>query len=128
MAQGFFTVERWTRTVSVDGSTIESWVPVRNYDGTRTLSEAIYSVTEGQDTGLFRVVQTQRTIAVERSSSGKMMVHRYHVLSSAGLDQLVSVYGVEHAADIPSQMAKAEPATSVEVPAKTGKRGRPRKS
>ena len=126
MAQGFFTVERWTRTMAADGSTVGSWVPLRNYDGTRTLSEAIYSVTEGQDTGLFRVVQTQRTIAVERSPSGKMMVHRYHVLSAAGLDQLVSVYGVEHAIEEPEEVAPA--AAIIEVPAKTGKRGRPRKS
>jgi hypothetical protein len=128
MAQGFFTVERWTRTTASDGTTVESWVPIRNYDGTRTLSEAIYSVTEGTDIGLFRIVQTQRTIAVERTPSGKMLVHRYHVLSAAGLDQLVRVYGVEHAADVANETAKTEPAAPAEVPAKTGKRGRPRKS
>ncbi|MDB6029344.1 MAG: hypothetical protein JWM68_5567 [Verrucomicrobiales bacterium] len=62
MPRGFFTVEEWKRPPKGKES---QWIPILHLDSYQSLNKAIDALEKKARTGLFRVVQTQRTIWAE---------------------------------------------------------------
>jgi hypothetical protein len=85
---GFFTVEQWGPARA--GAKSE-WVPVLHLDAGQSLTKAIETLEKRGQPGLFRVIQTQRTIWAELEG-GKLRLRRRHVASHGDLARLAEAF------------------------------------
>jgi len=82
MPRGYFTIEEWKPP---------RWVPVLHLDASQTATKAIAALQKCGQTGLFRVVQTQRILWGEMED-GKLRLHGSHTSSPENLAALVELY------------------------------------
>ncbi|HUB24753.1 MAG TPA: hypothetical protein VL992_04935 [Tepidisphaeraceae bacterium] len=74
MPYGFFTIEQWT--TKRGGK--HQWTVVEHLDAGHKLSNAIHRIEQLGKPGLYRVIQTQRTVWAEMEN-GCLRVRRWHV-------------------------------------------------
>jgi hypothetical protein len=83
-ATWFFTVEQWKRPQ--DGAR-SRWLAILHLDSCQSLSHAIEALEKRGQSGLYRVVQTQRCIWAGMAG-GKLRLHRSHAGSRESLARL----------------------------------------
>ena len=88
MPHGFFTVEQWTRSKA--GAKLQ-WIPVLHLDSYQSLTAAIKALEKRDQPGLYRVVQTQRSIWAE-VEDGKLRLRCWHASSSESLARLAGAF------------------------------------
>jgi hypothetical protein len=75
MGRGFFTIEQWRQ---------RKWQTVDHLAPGRTLTDAIKELECCDQSGFFRIVQTQRMIWAEKSG-GKLRLRKWHANSLESL-------------------------------------------
>jgi hypothetical protein len=103
MASGFFTLERWMRP---PGKRESQWMPIRDIDAGRTLSDAIAEIEKSGEPGFFRITQTQRMIWAEKEN-GKLKLRKWHVSSAQSLAESAAAFERD-GGKWPVQRARAE--------------------
>jgi hypothetical protein len=88
MPHGFFTVEQWKRP---RGRKTSEWIPIFHLDAYESSSKAITAIEKRGQSGLYRVVQTQRCIWAQKEG-GKLRLHGSHASSPAGLARLAEIF------------------------------------
>lgn len=89
MPHGFFTVEEW-----ISSGSKPHWKPILHLDSYQSLNKAIDALNGYGKPGLFRVTQTQRCVWAQ-VEDGKLRLHRSHVSSPEGLEQLTKIFEEE---------------------------------
>jgi hypothetical protein len=92
MASGFITIEQWKRPRP---RAALQWMAIDNLDAGKSLSHAIKQIETMGKSGLYRVVQTQRTIWAEREGN-KLRLRKWHAMSAESLDRLAKAYERDH--------------------------------
>jgi hypothetical protein len=91
MPHGFFTIEQWKRP---RGKTKAQWIPILHLDSCETLTGALKALEESAQSGLYRVLQTQRCIWAGMEG-GKLRLHGSHASSPESLARLTRLYQKE---------------------------------
>jgi hypothetical protein len=103
MPTGFFTIEQWKRPRP---RAALQWIAVANLDAGKSLADAIKQIETMGKSGLYRVVQTPRTIWAEREGN-KLRLRKWHAMSAESLARLAKAYERDHGV-WPVQKERAE--------------------
>jgi hypothetical protein len=89
MPHGFYTIEQWK---PVRSGAKPEWLAVAHVEGMGgTVTEALLVLEKGGQPGLFRVVQTQRTVWAE-IVDGKLKLRKHHCSSPENLARLAKAF------------------------------------
>jgi len=91
MPHGFFTIEQW-KGPAPDAK--PQWIPILHLDSSQSLTKALEALEQRGQSGLYRVMQTQRCIWAEMDQ-GKLRLHGSHVSSPKNLSDLTELFESE---------------------------------
>jgi hypothetical protein len=88
MAQGYYTIEQWTRGRKGSAG---AWVEVLHLPIGRSLTEAEAAVKKLGAPGLYRVVQMQRVVWAEQEGD-ELRMRKSHAASPESLDEIRQMF------------------------------------